>query len=151
MSTNSVEEAFAKLEENIELDDLFLSEFQENLIEQLNNSSSDEKYLNRIFELFEKYPGADWGMPGELVHYLESQDTCLFEKALISSIERCPVDHTLWMLNRQCNSKHNKEDIDKYCSIFKNAAERDDVSKSAVESAADFLEYQQERIRNLKK
>lgn len=145
MNKNLIEKAFEELEMNINSDDS--SSYQEKLVEQLKNSESDSaNYLTRIFNLFEKYPDAYWGDPGVIVHYIESMDRTVYENELISSIERCPVEHTLWMLNRICNSKKTKDEINIYCNIFQSTAQKKYVNSNVLNSAVDFLNYQKKRI-----
>lgn len=145
MSSEQIEKAFEEIESNIDSDDLDI--FQEKLVDQLRDFGSvSDRYVKQIFELFEKYPGAYWGEPGAFVHYLESLDDSIYEAGLIASVERCPVCHTLWMLNRLCNSRHTAEEINKYCGIFKNVSERDGTDSAAAASAKEHLDYQTRRL-----
>lgn len=145
MSSKQIEKAFEEIESNIDSDDLGI--FQEKLVDQLKGLGSvSDRYVNQIFELFEKYPEAYWGEPGAFVHYLESLDDSIYEAGLIASIERCPVCHTLWMLNRLCNSRHTAEEINKYCEIFKNVAEQKSLDSTVTDSAEGFLNYQNKRL-----
>lgn len=148
MAEDIIEKAFAELEANIDQDELYLADYQTALVQQLENCDP-EKYIRRVFGLFEKYPSADWGMPGELVHYLESLDGVLRERELIASVERCPVSHTLWMLNRQCNSKRTKEEAEPYCGIFRAVMERDGISDGIRNEVRSYLDYQSRRLGNL--
>ena len=148
MSNNLIEKAYKELEENINSNDLNC--FQKNLVEQLRKYEADGVgYVKQLFELFEKHPSVYWGEPGAIVHYLESLDRDLYEKELIASIERCPVDHTLWMLNRLCNSKHTKEEINKYCNIFKDVVEQKNLDSNVVSSAEHFFNYQNKRLNQI--
>lgn len=145
MSNNLIEKAYKELEENINSNDLNC--FQENLVEQLRKYEADGVgYVKQLFELFEKHPSVYWGEPGAIVHYLESLDRGLYEKELIASIERCPVDHTIWMLNRVCNSKKTKEEINKYCDIFKKVIQKKFLNDNVINSAESFLNYQNKRL-----
>jgi hypothetical protein len=56
----------------------------------------------RIFEFFERFPNAQYGSPGPLVHLVEQSAPAYFSE-LTHSVERRPTPHTLWMLNRILN------------------------------------------------
>src|SRR5262245_27654729 len=55
------------------------------------------KAIPAMFALFERYPEAELGNPGPLVHTIEAMGG--YENQLRMSIERCPSFYTLWMVN----------------------------------------------------
>ena len=61
-----------------------------------------------VFSLFERYPQADFGTPGPLVHLLERRFPA-YEGDLLASVSRKPTSHTVWMLNRILNAKIPEE------------------------------------------
>jgi hypothetical protein len=61
-----------------------------------------EKAIAPIFQMIEKYPHADFGSPGPLVHTLESF-IGKYEPYLYESLQRKPTSLTVWMLNRIIN------------------------------------------------
>jgi hypothetical protein len=81
--------------------------FLDALMDDLSAKSDFEKAVNPIFHLIEKYPGADFGHPGPLVHALEAK-TGLYEDSLQKSLNRKPTRLTAWMLNRIINAEQNE-------------------------------------------
>ena len=61
-----------------------------------------------IFALIERFPNADLGSPGPLVHELES--TGDYQQELRSSLRRLPTVLTLWIVNRILNSRRASEE-----------------------------------------
>ncbi len=61
-------DALNELEKHIGSD--YLEEAEENIAAELEEHPPIEQYIRPILLLMEKYPLADWGMPGELVYLL---------------------------------------------------------------------------------
>jgi hypothetical protein len=57
----------------------------------------------------ERYPEADLGSPGPLVHTIERIPIAQFGTFLRSSVERQPGQLNLWMVNRILNSQLTKQ------------------------------------------
>jgi hypothetical protein len=81
-----------------------LTDAIEDLIAPLEKAGDIEPVLPAIFEFFEKYPLADHGMPGPMVHKVETLPEKSYEPLLIKSVLRRPTPHTLWMINRILNA-----------------------------------------------
>ena len=56
-----------------------------------------------MFSLLERFPDAEFGSPGPLVHELEAIPG--YFPLLRSSVRRQPTYHTVWMVNRLLNTK----------------------------------------------
>ncbi|MBQ4220938.1 MAG: hypothetical protein II666_15450 [Butyrivibrio sp.] len=53
-----------------------------------------------LFVFMENNPNIDYGMPGPIVHFMESYYKKGYEDELLKSVKRKPTQHTVWMLNR---------------------------------------------------
>jgi hypothetical protein len=62
-----------------------------------------------ILAFMEKHPEIDFGLPGPLVHFIEHFHLKGYEELLISSVERKPTEHTIFMLNRVVNGTTEPE------------------------------------------
>lgn len=129
------------LEKYVESDDLEYQEYK--VCDLLEKSGDREKYIPDILRLMEDNPHADWGLPGALVHFMETCDNAVYERLLKESVTSRPTAHTLFMFNRLCNVKSTAElpeYIDVLDDIMKNTSFPEEVRKTA----GDFLEYQLE-------
>jgi hypothetical protein len=113
------------------------------LMEHLEKNSDFEKAIKPIFLLIEKYPQADFGSPGPLVHTLETF-TGRYEKELFNSLDRKPTSLAVWMLNRIINGEKDvavkKEELEKLISVL-NHPDLDEETRAAT---LDFITFQQE-------
>src|SRR5262245_39945473 len=73
------------------------------LVETLEGVEDVSPAFRQIFEFFERFPNADHGSPGPLVHLIE-RFVPAYLAELVLSVERRPTLPTLWMLNRVLNS-----------------------------------------------
>lgn len=60
-----------------------------------------------ILEIIESNPNVDFGMPGDLVHFVEKFYKKGYEELLISSVKRHPTPHNIWMVHRCYNDIEN--------------------------------------------
>ena len=60
-----------------------------------------------ILEIIESNPNVDFGMPGDLVHFVEKFYKKGYEELLISSVKRHPTLHNIWMVHRCYNDVEN--------------------------------------------
>jgi hypothetical protein len=93
------------------------------LIDRLNKHISDDDFMDvadevteelekrldafdaieSILMLMENNPDVDYGMPGALVHFMETFYKKGYEEKLVESLTRKPTEYTVWMLNRLIN------------------------------------------------
>jgi hypothetical protein len=102
--------------------------------------SGRELAMPAMFALLERFPDAEFGSPGPLVHELEA--IAGYEKLLRESLHRQPTDLTVWMVNRILNAKLTQEQRDMWLNELRLAAKHSRSSESTRESAAEFLEHQ---------
>ncbi len=110
----------------------------EEIIEKLKAEGAGFEIVDNLFSIMEKHPLDDFGMPGAMVHFIENYYPD-YIPLLISSVQRSPAMHTVWMLNRCINGKN---DTEKLLSVLKDIANDDSLDKTIKDSAKSFLDYQ---------
>lgn len=112
------------------------------VIEKIKQESNAFEYLPFIFNVMETNPELDYGMPGPIVHFMESYYRKGYEEMLLRSVQNIPTSHTVWMLNRVINDPKlsNRE---MYIDVLKALLKRNDISQSVRTDIEIFLKYQQ--------
>jgi hypothetical protein len=116
------------------------------LIEALDGFAAlpgNEAAMRAMFALLERFPGADFGTPGPLVHELEAQPA--FPALLAASLESQPTELTAWMANRLLNSRLSREDRGEWLKRLTVVTSHPRASKAVRESAIRFLDFQASR------
>ena len=102
---------------------------------------SDREYaIEPMFKLMERFPEADLGSPGPLVHEIEAMPG--YESHLLRSLARRPTSLTVWMVNRILNACASQEDRSKWLAQLRQSAASQGASASARQSAQQFLAFQ---------
>ena len=141
LMNTKIKSLIQSLYDNIKKEDFI--DFAEDIVGELKDLDENAvQAIAPILQLFENYPDIDYGMPGPLVHFLESFYKNGYENKLIESIKRKPTLHTLWMLNRIINSVNEEEKLN-YISILKSVAESPKVDASVQAEARHYLDLQQ--------
>lgn len=91
-----------------------------------------------LLQIMERHPLDDFGMPGAMVHFIETFAPD-YEIYLVESLKRRPALHTIWMLNRCLNSCSRKSE---YIDLLKEIAIKDDVEKEIRNSTQEFIDFQ---------
>jgi len=99
-----------------------------------------DRAIQSMFELMERFPDADLGAPGPLVHEIEAIDG--YQAFLRQSLRRRPTDLTLWMVNRILNSELDEESRRSWLNELRAVASHPDAPASAREAAARFVARQ---------
>ena len=60
-----------------------------------------------ILDIIGTNPNVDFGMPGELVRFVESFYKKGYEELLIASVKKNPTEHNIWMVHRCYNDINN--------------------------------------------
>lgn len=109
---------------------------------KIKQESNAFDYLPFILSVMETNPELDYGMPGPIVHFLESYYRKGYEEALLRSVQSIPTSHTVWMLNRIINDPKlsNRE---MYIEVLKSSLNRNDISQLVRADIEMFLKYQQ--------
>jgi len=115
------------------------------LLEQIKNETNALDYIEYLLSIMRKNPDIDYGMPGPIVHFMETFYKKGYEKLLITSIIEFPTSQTIWMLNRIINSS-NIEDKKMYLSVMQNMITRTDLSEELKNEIRQFTEYQYQNM-----
>ena len=134
-----MENVIKKLEQYIK-DDEVTYEFDD-AIEELEQLDLGLSSVESLLGFMEKHPFTDFGMPGEIVHYMERFYRHGYEELLVKSIERCPTIHTLFMMNRLINGGGDR---DYYMELLKEVTERTDIEKKIQDAAQEYIDFQNE-------
>lgn len=131
-----IDKLLREIEELVGSDD-FIYDVEEK-IELIKDEGAGIEIVTPLLQIMERHPLDDFGMPGAMVHFIETFYP-RFEPDLIESLKRRPALHTVWMLNRCINISPKK---DEYLSIMKEIADREDIEEEIRNSAQEFLDYQ---------
>lgn len=96
--------------------------------------------VSAIFRLIERYPEAELGSPGPLVHVLESIPG--YEPFLRDSVLRQPTDLNVWMVNRILNSEIPSEARSNWIAVLETVLKHSLASREAQDVASGFLKHQ---------
>ena len=82
--------------------------FLSDVMDKWESNQDYKEAIPSIFHLIEKFPDADFGSPGPLVHSLEAKGVKQYEAELHSSLLKKPTSLTIWMYNRIINAEKDK-------------------------------------------
>ena len=114
------------------------------VIEKIKQEGNAFEYLPFIFEVIEKNPELDYGMPGPVVHFMESYYRKGYEGLLLKSVQKMPTSHTVWMLNRVINDP-KLSNRKMYIDVLKSSLNRKDISQTVRKDIEEFLKYQKNK------
>jgi len=93
-----------------------------------------------ILCFMESHPSLDYGMPGPLVHFLETFYGHGYERRLLDSVRRRPTVHTLWMLNRVINGTASREERQEFIAAMMEASTNPIAEVETRQRAHHFLD-----------
>jgi hypothetical protein len=93
-----------------------------------------------MYRLLERFPDADFGSPGPVVHALEAIDG--YDDLLRESLGRRPAPLTVWMANRILNGTNDAADPLSWMSALVEAAEHPEATSETREEARFFIRRQ---------
>ena len=64
-------------------------------------------YVKPILDIIAAHPDVDFGIPGELVHFVEKFSEQGYEELLIESVRKSPTPHNIWMAHRCYNDNNS--------------------------------------------
>ena len=79
------------------------------LIDAINEYPESFELVEPILEIIGTHPMVDFGMPGDLVHFLEQFYKHGYEELLVSSVRNNPTAHNIWMVHRCFNDVNNSK------------------------------------------
>lgn len=117
------------------------------LMDEWKKTDKKGEVTPSIFKLMEKYPHADFGSPGPLVHALEATGKNVYEGQLHVSLLRKPTPLTLWMYNRLINAVTDPKLIEANLQRLKLYAKHPFADAETKKTAESFIDYQQTRLK----
>ena len=91
----------------------------DDLIDAINQYPEPFELVEPILEIISTNPEVDFGMPGDLVHFVEQFYKKGYEELLISSVRNNPTPHNIWMIHRCYNDIENPN-REKFVELMKN-------------------------------
>ena len=131
----SLNDVIEKMEREIDTDNFI--ETMDHCIQEIEESGVGIRAAEPLLEFMERHPFADFGVPGSIVHFLETFYKKGYEEILLRSVKRRPTIHTIWMLNRVKNGAQEQQ---KYMNILKEIVENKKIEKEIRETAEEFLD-----------
>jgi hypothetical protein len=113
------------------------------LTEKWEDDPESFEAVEPILRFMESHPEIEYGVPGALVHFIERFPNC--EGKVVESVERQPTPHTVWMLNRMINGKHDPEEREALIRALQRVLENPAADAMTRDRASDFLEFQARR------
>jgi len=110
------------------------------LFEGFGSVPNRDRAAPAMFALIERFPDAEFGSPGPLVHELEAIPGS--SALLRESVRRQPTDLTVWMVNRLLNAELPSEQRESWLSELRAAHEHPLASEQTRRSADAFLDHQ---------
>lgn len=104
-----------------------------------------ENVIPAIFNLMEKFPHADFGSPGPIVHALESNGVKFYEVNLHKSLMKKPTPLTVWMYNRIINAENDDRIIKGHIERLKLFGRHPFADEETKKVIKQFLDYQEKR------
>jgi hypothetical protein len=102
-----------------------------------------EAAMSAIFGVIERFPDAELGTPGPLVHELEAMAG--YEKELRNSIGRQPAPLSIWMVNRILNTTMSWDTREGWLSLLRSVLIHPKADELSRQEAMDFLAHQDQR------
>jgi hypothetical protein len=99
-----------------------------------------DRAMPAIFALLERFPDAEFGCPGPLVHELEAIPGYL--PLLRDSLRRQPTHLTVWMTNRLLNTELPNDQREHWLSELRAAFQHPRASEQTRRFAEEFLNHQ---------
>ena len=105
-----------------------------------------ENEIRALLSIFERFPDDDgYGVFWSILHCLEKCES--YERLLIESVTRNPVEFSLSMVNRIINSGVSEIDGLSLHLLLESAITNVAASENTKDFARNFIKYQQERNR----
>jgi hypothetical protein len=111
------------------------------LVAPIEEEDSAAEAFGEIFAFFERYPDADLGSPGPLVHLIESH-VGKYEDLLAASLKRKPSVTTVTMAHRILNAHRSSEERAELIALLAAASDNPASSDHVREQARHYHEYQ---------
>ena len=134
-----IDKLLREIEELVGSDDFIYA--MEEKMSLIKDEGAGIETVTPLLQIMERHPLDDFGMPGAMVHFIETFYPS-YEPDLIESLKRRPAMHTVWMLNRCINVSSKKEE---YLRLMKEIADSEDIENEIRKSAQEFVDFQMNR------
>ena len=109
----------------------------DDLIDAINEYPEPFELVEPILEIIGTHPRVDFGMPGDLVHFLEQFYKHGYEELLVSSARKNPTAHNIWMVHRCFNDVNNpKREV--FVELMKELKDDSSVSMDIKKEIDEF-------------
>jgi len=122
-----------------------LAECAEHLVKHWSATWIDAEVIEPILRFMESRPQWNFGMPGPLVHFLETFYGLGYEEKLTESIKRKPTPHTVWMLNRVIRGAKANDQRTRWLDLLALVASDIHVDAATAERSRRFLAWHAKR------
>lgn len=109
----------------------------DDLIDAINEHPEPFELVEPILEIIRTHPRVDFGMPGDLVHFLEQFYKHGYEELLVSSVRKNPTAHNIWMVHRCFNDVNNPK-REMFVELMKELKDDSSVSMDTKKEIAEF-------------
>lgn len=119
----------------------------DDLIDAINEYPEPFELVEPILEIIGTHPRIDFGMPGDLVHFLEQFYNHGYEELLVSSVRKNPTAHNIWMVHRCFNDVNNpKREI--FVELIKELKDDSSVSRY-IKKEIDEFDWEIQRVKEM--
>ena len=110
---------------------------EDDLIDAINQYPEPFELVEPILEIIGTNPLVDFGMPGDLVHFVEQFYKHGYEELLISSVRKNPTPHNIWMVHRCYNDTENPK-REMFAELMRDLKNDSSVSAEIKNSIDEF-------------
>ena len=107
------------------------------VVDAINTYSNPYELVAPILEIIADNHSVDFGMPGELVHFVEQFYKNGYEELLIASVSEKPTPHNIWMLHR-CYNDINNPQRDKFAEVIRELKNEESISVEIKDAIDEF-------------
>ena len=109
----------------------------DDLIDAINEYPEPFELVEPILEIIRTNPTVDFGMPGDLVHFVELFYKHGYEELLVSSVRKNPTAHNIWMVHRCFNDIDNPK-REMFVELMKELKDDSSVSMDIKKEIDEF-------------
>ena len=130
------EEIITRLQNAAKEDEEYYME--DDLIDAINEYPEPFELVEPILEIIGTHPRVvDFGMRGDLVHFLEQFYKHVYEELLVSSVRKNPTAHNIWMVHRCFNDVNNLK-REMFAELMKELTDDSSVSMGIKKEIDEF-------------
>ena len=109
----------------------------DDLIDAINEYPEPFELVEPILEIIGTNPTVDFGMPVDLVHFVELFYKHGYEELLVSSVRKNPTAYNIWMVHR-CFIDVNNPKRDMFVKLIKELKDDSSVSTDIKKEIDEF-------------